>query len=120
MLTWLTRAAIAVAAGVTFAAVWIRLPGLGANELVLYPFVLFPYALFALMTRDRGAHLALLLGGTLFLIGLWLWVLVREPGPGGPSVFAATVTHLVTATVVGIIVMLLGRRARQSPPQTPL
>lgn len=119
MRTWLTRAAILVAAVLTLAAVWEQLPGMSANRLILYPVLLFPYGLYAVMTRGRGPHLAVLLGGVLFLAGLWLWVLLQ----GSPSLLSAVVTHLIASTVIGITATLLGRRARvklQPPPQTRL
>lgn len=112
MRTWLTRAAIVVAAGVTLAALWERLPGMSHNLLILYPVILFPYGLYAVMTRDRGPHLAVLLAGVLLLAGLWLWVVLRDPASGGPSLFVAVVTHLIASTILGITVMLLGKRAR--------
>jgi tryptophan-rich sensory protein len=112
MRTWLTRAAIAVAAGLTVVAVWERLPGMTSTRLMLYMVVLFPYALYAVMTRNRGPHHAALLGGLLFLASLWLWVILQDPASGGPSLLAAMVTHLLVSTVIGITVMTLGKRAR--------
>jgi uncharacterized membrane protein YjjB (DUF3815 family) len=110
MHTWLLRAAIAIAAVLTLVAVWEQLPGTSANRLILYPVLLFPYGLYAVMTRDRGSHLAVLLGGVLFLAGLWLWVLLQ-----GPALLSAVVTHLIASTVIGITATLLGRRARINP-----
>jgi tryptophan-rich sensory protein len=112
MRTWLTRAAIVVAAGLTLAAVWERMPGMSHNRLILYPVILFPYGLYAVMTRDRGPHLAVLLGGVLLLAGLWLWVVLQDPASGGLSLPVAVVTHLIATTILGITVTLLGRRAR--------
>ena len=115
MHTWLPRAAIAIAAVLTLAAVWERLPGMTSNRFILYPVLLFPYGLYALMTRGRGPHLAVLLGGVLLLAGLWLWVLLQGPDSGGLSLMSAVVTHLVASTVIGITATLLGRRARLNP-----
>lgn len=114
MHTWLTRAVIVVAAGLTLAAVWERLPGSSPNHLLLFVTALFPYALFAMTTRQEGRHLPVLLGGVIALAVLWLWVLVQAPGSGGPSLVAAVVTHLVGSTVLGIIVTVLGRRPPRS------
>jgi len=111
MRTWLTRAAIAAAAGLTVAGVWERLPGMTSTRLLLYMVILFPYGLYAVMTRDRGPHLAVLLGGALLLAGLWLWVLL-----GGLSLLAAVVTHLIASTVIGITATRLGKRARSVNP----
>lgn len=118
MQTWLTRAAIVVAAGLTLAAVWERLPGMSSNQFLFYPAILFPYALFALTTRRGGRHLLLVLAGVIALAGLWLWVLVQDPASGGPSLVFAVVTHLVASTVLGIAVTVLGRHPPQS--RTPL
>src|SRR5262245_58236407 len=107
MRTWLTRAAIAVAAGLTIAGVWGRLPGMTSTRLLLYMVILFPCGLYTVMTRDRGPHLAVLLGGSLLLSGLWLWVML-----GGLSLFPAVVTHLIASTVIGITATRLGKRAR--------
>jgi hypothetical protein len=112
MRTWLTRAAIVAAAGLTAAAFWGRMPGMTTNRLMLYMVILFPYGLYAVMTRNRGSHHAVLLGGLAFLAGLWLWVMLKAPGSGGPSTLSAVVTHLIASTVLGITVMLLGKRAR--------
>ena|SRR6185295_2416336 len=111
MRTWLTRAAIAAAAGLTIAGVWERLPGMTSTRLLLYMVILFPYGLFLVMTRDRGPHLAVLLGGVLLLAALWLWVMLD-----GLSLLSAVVTHLIAATVIGITVMRLGKRARSVNP----
>ncbi|HBL29516.1 MAG TPA: hypothetical protein DD490_22000 [Acidobacteria bacterium] len=114
----LTRAAIVVAAGLTLAGIWQRMPAMSASLLLLYLVALFPYGLYAVMSRGRGPHLAAALGGALLLGGLWLAVLL-----GGPSLFAAVVTHLVASTVIGITVMWLGKRSRlaalRPQPQTP-
>lgn len=115
MRTWLTRAAIALAAALTLAAVWEHLPGVTPNRLILYPVLLFPYALYALMTRGRGPHIAVLLGGVLFLAGLWVWVLLQGPASGVPSLLSAVVTHLIASTVIGITGLLVGRRTRVNP-----
>lgn len=123
MRTWLTRAAIGVAAVLTLAGVWDQFPGMTSNRLILYPVLLFPYGLYTMMTRHRGPHLVVLLGGALFLAGLWLWVLLQGPASGGPSLLSVVVTHLIASTVIGITATLLGRRARvklQPPPQTRL
>lgn len=117
MQTWLTRAAIVVAAGLTLAAVLERLPETSTNQLLFYPVLLFPYALFALTTRQGGRHLTLVLAGMIALAGLWLWVLVQDPASGGPSLISAVVTHLVASTVLGITVTVMGRRRR--PSRTP-
>ena len=112
MQTWLTRTAIVVAAGLTLAAVWERLPEFSSNQFLLYPAILFPYALFALTTRQGGRHMTVLLGGVIVLAGFWLWVLVQESASGGPSLVFAVVTHLLASTVLGITVTVLGRRTR--------
>lgn len=119
MHTWLTRAVIVVAAGLTLAAAWERLPGTTPNRLLFYPVVLFPYALFALTTRQGGRHLTVLLGGLALLAGLWLWVLVQDPASGGPSLVFAVVTHLVASTALGILVTGMAKR-RRPPARTPL
>lgn len=112
MRIWLIRAAIAVAAGLTLAAFWARMPGMTDNRLILYPVLLFPYGLFALTTRERGPHLTVLLGGVLLLAGLWLWVLLQDQASGGPTLLFAVVTYLIASTVIGITVTVLGRRSR--------
>lgn len=112
MRIWLLRSAIVVAAGLTLAGFWERMPGMTDNRLILYPVLLFPYALYALMTRERGPHLAVLLGGVLLLAGLWLWVLLQDPASGGPTLLFAVVTHLIASTVIGITGTVLGRGAR--------
>jgi tryptophan-rich sensory protein len=112
MRIWLIRAVIVAAAGLTLAGFWERMPGMTDNRLILYPVLLFPYGLYLLMTRERGPHLAVLLGGVVLLAGLWLWVLLRDAAFGGPTLFFAVVTHLIASTVIGITVMTLGRRAR--------
>jgi hypothetical protein len=121
MRTWLTRAAIVLVAGLTFAAFWERMPGMTTNRLMLYLVILFPYGLYMVMTRDSGPHHTVLLGGLVFLAGLWLWVMLQSPATGGPSTLSAVVTHLIASTVLGITVMLLGKRARRpQPSRTPL
>jgi len=107
MQTWLARAAIVAAAGLTLAGIWQRMPAMSASLLLLYLVALFPYGLYTVMARGHGPHLAAALGGALLLGGLWLWVLL-----GGPSLFVAVVTHLIASTVIGITVMLLGKRSR--------
>src|SRR6266545_222699 len=104
MRIWLTRAAIAVAAGLTIAAVWERLPGMTSTRLLLYMVILFPYGLYTVVTRERGPHVTVLLGGLLLLAGLWIWVMLRDPASGGLS--------LLASTVIGISSMVLGKRAR--------
>ena len=116
MRIWLLRAAIVVAAGLTLAGFWERMPGMTDNRLILYPVLLFPYGLFLLMTRERGLHLAVLFGGVLFLAGLWLWVLLRDPASGGPTLLFAVVTHLIASTILGITVTTLGKRSRSVSP----
>jgi hypothetical protein len=116
MRIWLIRAAIAVAAGLTLAGFWERMPGMTSTRLLLYMVILFPYGLYALVTRDRGPHLAVLLGGLLLLAGLWLWVMLQEPAFGGPTLLFAVVTHLIASTVLGIIVTTLGKRSRPVSP----
>ncbi len=120
MRIWLVWVAIVVAAGLTLAGFWERMPGMTDNRLILYPVLLFPYGLFALTTRQRGPHLAVTLGGVLLLAGLWLWVLVQDPAAGGPTLLFAVVTHLVASTVIGITVMTLAGRFRRPPARTPL
>lgn len=112
MRIWLIRAAIAVAAGLTVAGFWERMPGMTSTRVLLYLVILFPYGLYVLTTRDRGPHLAVLLGGLLLLAGLWVWVMLRAPVSGGPTLLFAVVTHLVASTVIGITVTTLGRRGR--------
>ncbi len=112
----LVRAAIVLTAGLTAAAVWERLPGMTSTRLLLYMVILFPYGLYAVMTRDRGPHLPVLLGGLTFLAGLWIWALLRDPAAGGPSLLAAMITHLVGSTVIGVTVMALGKRGRSVNP----
>ena len=112
MRIWLLRATIVVAAGLTLAGFWERMPGMTDNRLILYPVLLFPYGLFLLMTRGRGRHLAVLWGGALLLAGLWLWVVLQDPASGGPTLLFAVVTHLVASTVIGITGTVLGRRFR--------
>lgn len=112
MRIWLTRTAIVLVAGLTAAAFWERMPGMTTNRLVLYMVILFPYGLYTVMTRNRGPHHTVLLGGLAFLAGLWLWVMLQDPASGGPSLLSAVVTHLIASTVLGITVMLLGKRAR--------
>jgi len=112
MRIWLLRVAIAVAAGLTLAGFWERMPGMTDNRLILYPVLLFPYALFALMTRERGPHLSLLLGWMLLLAGLWLWVVLRDQASGGPTLLFAVLAHLIGSTVIGITAVAWGRRAR--------
>lgn len=119
MRTWLTRAAIVAAACLTAAAFWERMPGMTSTRLMLYLVILFPYGLYAVMTRNPGPHHTVLLGGLVFLAGLWLWVMLQDPASGGPSLVSAVVAHLIASTVLGITVMLLGKRARLSPPRTP-
>jgi len=116
MRIWLIRAAIAVAAGLTIAAVWERLPGMTSTRLLLYMVILFPYGLYTVVTRERGPHLAVLLGGLLLLAGLWLWVVLRNPAAGGPSLLVAVIAHLIATTVIGVTVMMLGKRARSVNP----
>jgi hypothetical protein len=118
MRTWLTRTAIVVAAGLTMAAAWERLSGFSSNQFLFYPVLLFPYALFALTTRQEGRHLPALFAGMAGLAGLWLWVLVQAPASGGPSLVFAVVAHLIASTVLGVLVTRLGRRRR--PSRTPL
>jgi len=112
MRTWLLRATIVVAAGLTLAGFWERMPGMTDNRLILYPVLLFPYGLFLLMTREPGRHLAVLLGGALLLAGLWLWVVLQDQASGGPTLLFAVVTHLVGSTVIGISGTVLRRRFR--------
>jgi hypothetical protein len=83
-----------------------------STRLLLYMVILFPYGLYALVTRDRGPHLAVLLGGLLLLAGLWLWVMLQDPASGGPTLPFAVVAHLIASTILGITVTTLGRRAR--------
>jgi tryptophan-rich sensory protein len=116
MRIWPLRAAIVVAAGLTVAGFWERMPGMTDNRLILYPVLLFPYALYALMTRERGPHLAVLLGGVLLLAGLWLWVMIQDPASGGPTLLFAVVTYLIASTVIGITATVLGRRSRPVSP----
>ena len=116
MRIWLLRAAIAVAAGLTLAGFWERMPGMTDNRLILYPVLLFPYALYALVTRERGPHLSVLLGGVLLLAALWLWVMLQDPASGGPTLLFAVVTYLIAATVIGITATVMGRRARSISP----
>lgn len=120
MRIWILRAVIVVAAGLTLAGFWERMPEMTDNRLILYPVLLFPYALFLLMTRENGPHLAVLFGGALLLSGLWLWVMIQDPASGGPTLLFAVVTYLVATTVIGITATVLGRRFRQSPRRTPL
>jgi tryptophan-rich sensory protein len=120
MRTWLTWAAIAVVAGLTFAAFWERMPGMTSTRLLLYLVILFPYGLYAVMAHDRGPHRAVLLGGLAVLAGLWLWVMLRDPASGGLSLLAAVIVHLIATTAIGITVMTLGKRSHRSPPRTPL
>ena len=115
MRIWLLRATIVAAAGLTLAGFWERMPGMTDNRLILYPVLLFPYALYALMTRERGPHLAVLLGGVVLLAGLWLWVILQEPASGGPTLLFAVG---VLATV-GVLAASLPawRAARVDPAQ---
>lgn len=108
------RCALAAAIAITLYGLWQRMPEMISPRIIVYLFLLFPYAFLAMAISSSSDRrlLAWVAAGSLLFAGLWAWVVLG--GTDGPSTTLAVIVHIALGAVVGIPAVILGRRARRA------
>lgn len=109
------RCALAAAIAMTLYGLWQRMPEMISPRIIVYLFLLFPYAFLAMAISSSSDRrlLAWVGAGSLLFAGLWAWVVLGGT-TYGPSTTLAVIVHIALGAVVGIPAVILGRRARRT------